>query len=103
MLAAVIEDMAGFLVEFNDVIGGFGARAEAVTSLLREPRVAFILVGTPEPLAICAATTLLRIPPEPKVEVREPISYESSSAVSATSSISSASGSWRGSALCRPS
>jgi anion-transporting ArsA/GET3 family ATPase len=47
-----VEDMAGFLVQFNDVIGGFGARAEAVSSLLREPKVTFILVGTPEPLAI---------------------------------------------------
>jgi anion-transporting ArsA/GET3 family ATPase len=47
-----IEDMAGFLVMFNDVIGGFGDRAEAVASLLREPKVAFVLVGTPEPLAV---------------------------------------------------
>jgi anion-transporting ArsA/GET3 family ATPase len=55
-----IEDMAGFLVQFNDVIGGFGARAEAVSSLLREPRVTFILVGTPEPLAIDEAIFFYR-------------------------------------------
>jgi anion-transporting ArsA/GET3 family ATPase len=47
-----IEDMAGFLVMFNDVIGGFGARAESVASLLRDPLLTFVLVGTPDPLAV---------------------------------------------------
>ena len=33
-----------------------------------------IVTATPELLAICAAVTLLRIPPEPKAEVRAPMS-----------------------------
>ena len=32
-----------------------------------------ITAGTPASLAICAAATLLRMPPEPKAEVRSPI------------------------------
>ena len=46
-----------------------------------------------------AAATLLRMPPVPKAEVRSPISIESSSAGSLTSSIRLASGSWDGSAV----
>jgi anion-transporting ArsA/GET3 family ATPase len=47
-----IEDMSTFLVQFNDVLGGFGVRAQAVAGLLREPKVTFVLVATPEPLAV---------------------------------------------------
>ena len=38
-----------------------------------------IAAGIPASLAISAAATLLRIPPEPKAEVRSPISIPSSS------------------------
>ena len=63
-----------------------GARSLRVRKVvpMRSPRTAAsrvpsavpsqIVTGTPELLAICAATTLLRIPPEPKADVREPMS-----------------------------
>src|SRR5262249_20266141 len=47
-----LEDIAQFLAEFNEVLGGFRQRAQEVFALLRSPLVAFVLVASPEPLAI---------------------------------------------------
>jgi anion-transporting ArsA/GET3 family ATPase len=47
-----IEDMAEFLVQFNDLLGGFRRGAAQVFDLLRGDGVAFVLVAAPEPLAI---------------------------------------------------
>jgi anion-transporting ArsA/GET3 family ATPase len=47
-----IEDMASFLVDFNEMLGGFRERADQVFALLKQPSVAFVLVASPEPLAI---------------------------------------------------
>jgi anion-transporting ArsA/GET3 family ATPase len=47
-----IENMAGFLVDFNQMLGGFRERADQVFGLLRQPSVSFVLVAAPEPLAI---------------------------------------------------
>jgi anion-transporting ArsA/GET3 family ATPase len=46
-----LEDMGVFLTEFNDILGGFRAHAEATFSLLRQPKVGFVLVSSPEPMA----------------------------------------------------
>jgi len=47
-----IDDLAIFFTEFNDILGGFRQRAEAVFELLRQPRVGFVLVCSPEPMAV---------------------------------------------------
>ncbi|HJZ88636.1 MAG TPA: ArsA-related P-loop ATPase [Polyangia bacterium] len=47
-----LEDIAQFLVEFNQVLGGFRERAQEVFDLLRAPRVTFLLVCSPDPLAV---------------------------------------------------
>lgn len=47
-----IDDLAVFFTEFNDVLGGFRSRAEEVFDLLRQPRVGFVLVASPEPMAV---------------------------------------------------
>lgn len=47
-----IDDLAVFFTEFNDILGGFRARAEKTFALLREDRVGFVLVASPEPMAI---------------------------------------------------
>jgi len=47
-----IDDMGIFFTEFNDILGGFRTRAEETFSLLRQPRVGFVLVASPEPMAI---------------------------------------------------
>jgi anion-transporting ArsA/GET3 family ATPase len=47
-----LDDLAVFFTEFNDVLGGFRTRAEQVFALLREPRVGFVLVCSPEPMAL---------------------------------------------------
>jgi anion-transporting ArsA/GET3 family ATPase len=47
-----LEDLALFFTEFNDVLGGFRQRAGATFSLLRQPRVGFVLVCSPEPMAL---------------------------------------------------
>src|SRR5262249_38136742 len=39
-------------LEFNEILGGFRKRADEVFALLRSPEVAFVLVASPEPLAI---------------------------------------------------
>ena len=48
-----IDDLAVFFTEFNDVLGGFQQRAEETFALLRQPRVGFVLVASPEPMAGC--------------------------------------------------
>lgn len=47
-----IDDMGVFFTEFNDILGGFRTRAEETFSLLRQPRVGFVLVASPEPMAV---------------------------------------------------
>jgi anion-transporting ArsA/GET3 family ATPase len=47
-----IDDLAVFFTEFNDIIGGFRTRAEETFALLRQPRVGFLLVASPEPMAM---------------------------------------------------
>jgi anion-transporting ArsA/GET3 family ATPase len=47
-----IDDMGVFFTEFNDILGGFRQRAEETFALLRQPRVGFVLVASPEPMAV---------------------------------------------------
>ncbi len=47
-----IEDLGVFFTEFNDILGGFRTRAEETFALLRQPRVGFVLVASPEPMAM---------------------------------------------------
>jgi anion-transporting ArsA/GET3 family ATPase len=47
-----IDDLAVFFTEFNDILGGFRLRAEETFALLRQPRVGFVLVASPEPMAV---------------------------------------------------
>ena len=47
-----IDDLGVFFTEFNDILGGFKQRAEETFALLREPRVGFLLVASPEPMAV---------------------------------------------------
>ena len=47
-----IDDLAIFFTEFNDILGGFRARAEETFALLRQTRVGFVLVASPEPMAM---------------------------------------------------
>jgi anion-transporting ArsA/GET3 family ATPase len=47
-----LEDLGVFFSEFNDVLGGFRQRAEETFELLRQPRVGFVLVSSPEPVAV---------------------------------------------------
>jgi anion-transporting ArsA/GET3 family ATPase len=47
-----IDDLGVFFTEFNDILGGFRQRAEETFALLRQPRVGFILVASPEPMAV---------------------------------------------------
>jgi anion-transporting ArsA/GET3 family ATPase len=47
-----IDDMGVFFTEFNDILGGFRTRAEETFALLRQPRVGFVLVASPEPMAV---------------------------------------------------
>jgi anion-transporting ArsA/GET3 family ATPase len=47
-----IEDLGVFFTEFNDILGGFRKRAEETFALLRQPRVGFVLVASPEPMAL---------------------------------------------------
>lgn len=46
-----LDDLAVFFTEFNDILGGFKVRAEETFALLRQPRVGFVLVASPEPMA----------------------------------------------------
>ncbi len=47
-----LDDLAVFFTEFNDVLGGFRQRASATFNLLRGADVGFVLVASPEPLAV---------------------------------------------------
>lgn len=47
-----ISDISIFFTEFNDILGGFRQRAEETFNLLRQPRVGFLLVASPEPMAV---------------------------------------------------
>ncbi|MDB4957332.1 MAG: adventurous gliding motility protein [Myxococcales bacterium] len=47
-----IDDLGVFFTEFNDILGGFKQRAEETFALLRQPRVGFVLVASPEPMAV---------------------------------------------------
>jgi anion-transporting ArsA/GET3 family ATPase len=47
-----IDDLGVFFTEFNDILGGFKQRAEETFALLRQPRVGFLLVASPEPMAV---------------------------------------------------
>jgi anion-transporting ArsA/GET3 family ATPase len=47
-----IDDLGVFFTEFNDILGGFRQRADETFSLLRQPRVGFLLVASPEPMAV---------------------------------------------------
>jgi hypothetical protein len=47
-----IDDLGVFFTEFNDILGGFRQRAEETFALLRQPHVGFVLVASPEPMAV---------------------------------------------------
>jgi anion-transporting ArsA/GET3 family ATPase len=47
-----LEDIGVFFTEFNDILGGFRERADETFALLRQPRVGFVLVASPEPMAV---------------------------------------------------
>lgn len=47
-----LDDLAVFFTEFNDVLGGFRQRAAETFDLLRQDDVGFVLVASPEPLAV---------------------------------------------------
>lgn len=50
--ARFLDDLAIFFTEFNDILGGFHKRAEETFSLLRQSKVGFVLVASPEPMAM---------------------------------------------------
>lgn len=47
-----LDDVGVFFTEFNDVLGGFRQRADETFALLRQPRVGFVIVASPEPMAV---------------------------------------------------
>jgi anion-transporting ArsA/GET3 family ATPase len=47
-----LDSVAQFVSDINDLFGGFTVRAKAVSDALRSPEVAFVLVTSPEPLAV---------------------------------------------------
>ena len=47
-----LEAVAEFIGDINDLFGGFTERARQVSSALRGPEVAFVLVTSPDPLAV---------------------------------------------------
>jgi anion-transporting ArsA/GET3 family ATPase len=55
-----LNDLAIFFTEFNDILGGFRARAEETFALLRQPKVGFVLVASPEPMAMNEALAFHR-------------------------------------------
>jgi anion-transporting ArsA/GET3 family ATPase len=55
-----LEDMAGFVSDLNDLFGGFRRRAVAVRESLRKGDVAFVIVTTPEPMAVTEAIFFAR-------------------------------------------
>ena len=50
--AGFLEVVAQFVTDFNDLFGGFRERARQVAEALRGPDVAFVIVTSPNPLAI---------------------------------------------------
>src|SRR3954466_7953408 len=50
--AKFIDDLGVFFTEFNDILGGVHQRAEETFSPPRHPRVGFVLVASPEPMAV---------------------------------------------------
>ncbi len=51
-----LEQVASFINEMNSLFGGWKQRADAVSATLRAPDVAYVLVTTPDPLAIREVT-----------------------------------------------
>jgi anion-transporting ArsA/GET3 family ATPase len=47
-----LEQMAAFIAEINTLFGGWKKRADEVSAALRGPDVAYVLVTTPDPLAV---------------------------------------------------
>ena len=47
-----LDDLGVFFTEFHDILGGFRQRAEETYALLRQDRVGFVLVSSPEPMAM---------------------------------------------------
>jgi anion-transporting ArsA/GET3 family ATPase len=47
-----LQDLALFFTEFHDILGGFRQRAEETFALLRQDAVGFVLVASPEVMAI---------------------------------------------------
>lgn len=47
-----LEVLAEFLTDLNDLFGGFRTRAKEVSEALRSPEVAFVIVTSPNPLAM---------------------------------------------------
>ncbi|HEY1815865.1 MAG TPA: ArsA-related P-loop ATPase [Kofleriaceae bacterium] len=47
-----VNDISVFFTEFNDILGGFRKRADETFSLLRQNKVGFVLVASPEPMAV---------------------------------------------------
>jgi anion-transporting ArsA/GET3 family ATPase len=47
-----LEVVAQFVTDFNDLFGGFRERARQVADALRSPEVAFVIVTSPNPLAM---------------------------------------------------
>lgn len=47
-----LDDLALFFTEFHEILGGFRHRAEQTFALLRQDRVGFVLVTSPEELAV---------------------------------------------------
>ncbi len=47
-----LEQVAAFISEMNALFGGWKKRADAVAAALRGPDVAYVLVTTPDPLAV---------------------------------------------------
>ncbi len=54
-----LEEMSRFLVEFNQILGGFRERAQKVYDVLRAPDVAFVLVSSAEEMSIDEALFFL--------------------------------------------
>ncbi|GAB4564158.1 MAG: hypothetical protein Tsb0020_14020 [Haliangiales bacterium] len=55
-----LDDLAVFFGEFNDILGGFRARAEETFALLRQDKVGFVLVASPEGMAMREALYFYR-------------------------------------------
>ncbi len=50
-----LEDITLFFSEFNDILGGFKKRAEEVFTLLHRDDVAFVIITSPESMAVSEA------------------------------------------------